>query len=232
MDEEEYVAFDDDAAETIINDTTKKKKLDKEGSKKQKKAKGIKKFKKSLSFAKIIIGGFVVYVAVKFLFSYALPEIYDLDTTKNINKETSAYSITITMDDNETLLLGDVDLGYFYIYYNNGKNELVRTSPHDYYIHNIYDNSIIEGLDVNSDELTPLYCASLIQDMANNGEIEKDGLLNQTYNITICQSELNELLSSNACGNELNEYTDINSETYENLSDYLDAVQDSKSKSK
>ena len=213
---------------------TNRGKIDKEESKKNKKG---KKGKKGI-LKKIVIGGIVIYVSVFAIASlvgsalFSSKEDSPLAPPSDSPASYSTYSISISSDDGSTMILDDVDLGYFYVYDNNGKNELVRTSPQDTNIHYAHDNSTISGLTINSSQLTPLYQTSLIQNISKTGDIEATGTDIAGYDITITEGELNYLLGDANCDERIQGYTDDNGNTYDKLSDFLDAVEASNRKSR
>ena len=225
MEEEErdYGSFDDDAEEEVVEETTedkkkkkKKKKLDKEGSKKNKKGKGIRR-----PLVKIVIGGIVLFVAIGFFMNKGN------QTTKPApSAPQDDYYLTVNFTDVENMDLDDL-----FIYSEGGQHTLVYMIEGTDDAMSVCDNYVIE--DVKSADagssLTPLegteLFESLLQDstVVTGDKIDMLSFAGTEYYISVDGGDVRSKLNDSDCAEIVTVYADEDGTTYDNLSDFLDA---------
>lgn len=229
MDEnEDYVAFDDDAEEAVATEEDSKKgkkkrkmKVDREGSKKNSKKKG-----KLGKLAKFVIGGgIVLFVAVN---------IFGKPLIKNepVQERGDEYYVCVAsyVDNGKPISLDD-----YYVYNDSGSNWLVVPTG-DEQLYSVSNDSIIET-DEESD-LTPLEGTELLEQIVHNSlaveaepvyhDLQKDGT---AYSIYVAQSTLSSLLSDPNCIDSVSGYTDNSGVEHDNLSEFLDTFAEQKESS-
>lgn len=222
--ERDYGAFDDDAEEVVVEETTedkkkkkkKKKKLDKEGSKKNKKGKGIRR-----PLVKIVIGGIVLFVAASLFIDKEANPVKPAPSAPQDD-----YYLTVNFTDVENMDLDDL-----FIYSEGGQHTLVYMIEGTDDAMSVCDNYVIEdakSADAGS-SLTPLegteLFESLLQDCTTTYKDKLDGLTfaGTTYYIAVDGIDVRSKLNDSDCANIVSVYADEDGTTYDNLSDFLDA---------
>lgn len=217
---------------------SKKMKVNKAGSKKNKSAKGTKKFGK---LKKLIIGSLIIGVAYAAFTTNFIPQK---------GNEDGAYSIYYgnNLQDNYNIILyerGMPDLEpesieNLYIFSSDGENSLIRINPkNEKNITLLHGNANLDDLENDSKSAVSLSEIALLEDIMENSDIDAktkvadDKLGGTDYNVFLNRDVLDELLNDENCLDPIKCYTTKNGDTYDNLAGYLAAVvelQNSRSK--
>lgn len=224
--ERDYGMFDDDAEDLAPEETVeesekkkkkkKKKKIDKEGSKKNKKGKGIRR-----PLVKIVIGGIVLFVAAS-LFNIRSNNNGVLTPTQHSSDNCFMGVYTPYDHDPDTYYLDD-----YYIYSENGDNYLVRFDKGVDGAYSVLDDAVIEGIGKRDDGVTPLEGTQLLEDIIASSSIEGQAKgFSDEVNTFVVYADGNVIaskLASDACLDDANGY-EFDGQTYTDIDDYIEAV--------
>ena len=214
--------FDDDAPEDVVVETPdkpkkgKKLKVDKEGSKKNKK--GFLKGK----FKKILIGGGIILGLV----AGGLALNPSQDTKPAPSAPLDAYYLTVNFGAIENANVDDL-----YIYSEGSIHTLVYMEDGDTDALAVCDNYIIE--DAKSADagctLTPLEGTELFESIIREADVATADKVNgfdpagTDYYISVDSANVKAMAKDSDCANIVTQYTDADGVQYDNLSDFLDA---------
>ncbi len=223
MEEQDYGMFDDDAEEVEKPKRERRKmKVDREGSKKNKKAKGF--IRRTLK--KLVIGGIVLSVAFAAfsLHKNARDEETGLVQSTHGNSYMAVY--TLQDQDPDTYYLDD-----YYVYSENGTNYLVRFDKNIDGAYSVLDDAVIEGVSRRDDGVTPLEGTQLLEDIVSSSTIEENtkglGVGVNKYSVYADGMQIASCLNDSNCINEISGY-DVDGVTYDKADDYIAAVYSSR----
>ena len=221
MEEEEYGYFDDDAEERVEPEASpekqkkKKKKVDKEGSKKNKKGKGIKR-----PLVKIVIGGIVLFVAGGLLIK---PGSQTVEPAQSAPQDEFYLTVNFTELENK-------NIDELFVYSEGGLHDLVYKISGTDDVYSVCDGYVIENGAVEdaARTLTPLEGTELFESILQHCNViadDKVELLEYAgteYYISVDGLDVKSDLTDSDCANIVTSYTDENGVSYDNLGEYLD----------